>query len=505
MTSDNVFGSDQLTPELLRSAAFAEEGGRVDVGEVRTFLDRVASSLEVFMSGDAPTALRAEFDRNASIATQILDAGQTASEQLRRQAAEEAKRILDEAREATLGLRETVEVEIEQARTQVEAMRGTFIQDLRDLYDRIGASLYRFERAAEESAVAPIQEPTRAHEPAASAPETEFRNERGTSHSFSADVSDVPAPAPAAAPAPSPVSGPGARRAGERPEDRSEELPDLPEGAKPPAWQQLPPQAWQATAAGDDPLASAPATGDVDAPQADAPTPAPEVLAEEVPADVAPPTDPFAPVVEDEPLAPGEPLVDLRGFGAAVEGAPTNVTETGGSWLDSAEDLPPAVAQAGELPPTAPQAAAGEPGGWLDTPLDPDPAAGTPADPALARDDALANALIGAEPVDTDAGAGDATAAAGDAPADGSSPDPFAATQPAPPADSAPAPVPDPAPMAFPTAGASPDAVAVRQLILDSLASGQTRETVEAYLREHMGLLEPGALVDAALSSVDQP
>ena len=60
VTSDHVFGSDELTPELLRAATFAEVDGRVDAAEVRAFLDRVASSLEVFMSADAPTALRAE-------------------------------------------------------------------------------------------------------------------------------------------------------------------------------------------------------------------------------------------------------------------------------------------------------------------------------------------------------------------------------------------------------------------------------------------------------------
>ena len=52
------------------------------------------------------------------------------------QAAEDAKRIIDEAREATLQLRSSVEVEIEQSRVQVETLRGEFIQDLRDLYDR---------------------------------------------------------------------------------------------------------------------------------------------------------------------------------------------------------------------------------------------------------------------------------------------------------------------------------------------------------------------------------
>ena len=55
MTSDNVFGSHELTPDLVRGARFEEVDGRLDAGEVRAFLDRIASSLEVFMSGDAPT------------------------------------------------------------------------------------------------------------------------------------------------------------------------------------------------------------------------------------------------------------------------------------------------------------------------------------------------------------------------------------------------------------------------------------------------------------------
>lgn len=437
MTSDNVFGSHELTPELLRGASFAEEDGRVDAGEVRVFLDRVASSLDVFLAGDAPSALRAEFDRNAAIATQILDAGQTASEQLRRQAAEEAKRILDEARDATLGLRETVEVEIEQARSQVEEMRGTFIQDLRDLYDRIGASLYRFERASEESQVAPIKEPTRS-ESSESAPER------------------------------APVAGtPGSWSEPEPVHEPDGGAPDLPEGAKPPAWQQLPPEAWQ----------SAPAAAEQPAPDdalEEAPAPAAETLAAEVPAEVAPPADPFEPVVEDEPLAPGEPLVDLRSFGATVEDVDTTpaapAIDAPGSWLDIGDALPEVAPQAESSAP------AGDAGSWLDTPLDPDPEADLPSDPALARDDALAQALIGEPPADAPAGP-DAPALAAESPA----------------------------PIEAPAGGASPDAVAVRQLILDSLASGQTREAVEAYLREHMGLLEPGALVDAALASTEQP
>jgi cell division septum initiation protein DivIVA len=422
VTSDHVFRSDELTPDLVRGVTFAEQDGRVDAHEVQTFLDRVATSLETFLAQDAQSALRAEFARNANIAEQVFDAGQQAAEQMRRQAAEEAKRILDEARDATLGLRETVESEIHQAREQVEAMRGTFIQDLRDLYDRIGASLYRFERAAEESRFEPIDEPARMTATPAAAPSAEPA---------------VEAPSPVAAPAED--LGVGV--------DAEHEV-ELPEGAKPPAWRQLPAEAWSA---GPDPAAE--------------PDPEP---------DPDPVLEPSFEVQEDEPLAPGEPLVDLRGFGEqaiaaaeepelAVESAPLPA-DAAGSWLDA---TPPA---AEELPPVAPPAAIdasateeGLGGSWLESPVEP-VVAPVDAQPDVARDDALAEALI-AEPL--------APAAPVDVPV------------------ASPAPVPD----------ASSDAMAVRQLILDSLAAGQSREAVETYLRDQLGLLDPGVLVDAALGS----
>ncbi|MCW2924206.1 MAG: hypothetical protein JWM98_1610, partial [Thermoleophilia bacterium] len=62
-------------------------------------------------------------------------------------------------------------------------------------------------------------------------------------------------------------------------------------------------------------------------------------------------------------------------------------------------------------------------------------------------------------------------------------------------------PAPATAPPAAPSADASADAVAVRQLILNSLSEGHPREAVEAYLRDHMGLMEPAVLVDAALNA----
>lgn len=440
MSEESVFGSGELTPDLLRRVSFAEQDGRVDAEEVRTFLGNVASALEVLQSSDAQLALRAEFARNAEIAQQVLDAGQAAARQLRDQAAAEAHRIIDETRDATVGLREQVGRELDSSRSQVEELRGQFIQDLRDLYDRIGASLYRFERAADGDLGAPItapQEqaapaPSEAHEP--THVPSGFLIEAELPEEAAAGSTDVPA---------DPLAPPGVA---------------LPEGAKPPAWQQLPAEAWE-------------------------------------------------PVVEDEPLAPGEPLVDLSaGFGAA--------TELGGSWLEAPTDDPPVPEPAPDAAPEVSLGAAPDPfgetstgGSWLDTMVE----EAAPQEPGAAdtnaRDDALAEALIqGMQP-----GAAADVAAPAPSPSPGADRTAGAALEPAgaepaaaPPVEAVQAPS---APLAAAqVAGeatdASPDAVAVRQLILDSLANGQTRETLEAHLRERLGLLEPGALIDAALNAV---
>ena len=479
MASDNVFGSDELSAELLRSATFTEHEGRYDAAEVRTFLDRVASSVEVFLSTDAHSALRAEFRRNAEIAQQVLEAGQNAAEQLRRQAAEQARQVLTDTQAATEHLRGEVEVEIQRSREQVEAMRAAFIQDLRDLYDRIGASLYRFERAAEESHVAPISEPSRS-EPAAFQPEEPAP---APAAEFTPPVEDVapilpelPEPHPDAAPPPLGADG----------------EPELPEGAKPPAWQQLPPEAWGAGPAGAEDAATA---------GADAPQPIEGVTS------TGP--DEFT-VIEDEPLAPGEPLVDLRDMqagGAEFESSPTVSAPDAAAEVFSAESEP----EAGAAPePAADESASADAGGgWLEA-ADPMGETATPtedtpvAEPVVAEtiptDEADAGSWLVDAPADI-AGTGDSTLQHDDALAEaliaGS---PFGEEDGAtaePPAD-APPPLPDPS---EPLAGASPDAVAVRQLVLDSLAAGQSRETIETYLRDHMGFMEPGSIVDAALSA----
>ncbi|MCW2950177.1 MAG: hypothetical protein JWN41_1190, partial [Thermoleophilia bacterium] len=163
MTQGNIFGSGELTPDLVRSATFVNHDGRYDAAEVDAFLDRLASAVGVFLSADAPTALRAEFARNAEIAQQVLDAGQAASAQLRKQADDETRELIERAREQArieaAALRDGVVDEIERSRAQVSELRDRFVHDLRDLYDRIGASLYRFERALADEETGPVDVP----------------------------------------------------------------------------------------------------------------------------------------------------------------------------------------------------------------------------------------------------------------------------------------------------------------------------------------------------------
>jgi hypothetical protein len=405
--SANVFGSGDLTPDFVRSITFEEHDGRVDAAHVQLVLEQIASAMEVLQASDPEQALRREFARNAEIAQQVLDAGQAAGEQLRRQAAEEARAILDETRATTSHLRETVQRDIDTSQTQLEAMRGAFIQDLRDLYDRIGASLYRFERAAADGGVAPIHEPlagiveevAAAEVAAVEAPET---------HSFGDD--------PFAALPPAEPTEPAAEVSPEQ-------------TAPAPAWTQLPSDAWSTPEGG------------------------------------APPNDPVAAFVveEDEPLAPGEPLVDLRQFDDIVS--------------DEAPVAPEAHAEA---PVVDEPVAAAEPGefglSWLEEPVAQDPSEteaqleNVVPDASVVADNALAEALIAG---------------------DGAEAEPAVAQA-------------EPEPPHEPTtiAGApeaSADAMAVRQLILDALASGQTRDSLEAYLRDQLGLIDPAVLIDSAL------
>lgn len=441
MTGHHVFGTGDLTPDLVRDAQFEMVDGGYDPAEVRAFLDRVASAVEVLLAEDSIQALRAEFRRNAEIAQQVLDAGQHAAEQLRSQAGEEARRIIDETRTATSGLREAVERDAQEAHQQASDTRGRLIQDLQDLYDRVGASLYRFERAVQAAPAVPPAHDGRVEEIAdverrivgepADASPIDYRAERrivpAPEFEHPPEAAPEPTPAPVLDPevVPVAVSDPAAPLPEpsylEEPVHEAEPaaaVEDAVTPTLPPAWQQLPTEAWQTE---------------------------PEVL---VPVDVALPILP-ADVVEDEPLAPGEPLVDLREMHPAADDA---------------------------APPEDASAAAGAPpvdaGSWLDAGVDDTaaPSAGeSQQSEGLAHDDMLAEALIAAPFPE-----GDTRAQTGPVPE-------------APPTDPA-------------ANGASSDAMAVRSLVLNSLADGHPREAVEAYLRDQLGLHEPGAIVDAALA-----
>ncbi|MCW2960891.1 MAG: hypothetical protein JWM90_1278 [Thermoleophilia bacterium] len=480
MSEDAVFGSGDLSPELLRGVAFDEQDGRIDASSVRTFLDRVASAVEVAQSTDAQEALRREFARNAEIAQQVLDAGQAAAEQLRSQANEAAGQIVASAEAQATAARGELEGELVRSRTQVAEMRTALIADLRDLYDRIGASLYRFERAVQDEDAAPISVPQSATQAAQAAPAAE-------------------APTPVAAP---PIavepSAPQADAHSYNADELSAEEEagsDLP----PPAWTQLPSQAW------GEPDGSAASSG------VDAPAGSSSSLHGSEPA-TAHASEPGAAfnVVEDDPLAPGEPLVDLRNFhDAASETSLDNseLADAGSSYLD------PHVAQPAPVAPDAVDAAAGS---WLDpgqTPL-------ASTSPDVVHDDALAEALISGDVFPNSEPVAEAAPAAPEAPEAVETPEPAPVDLPAaepvsPPPTHAvadmPAPVPGtganaaaPSPAAPAAPGASGgdiDAAEVAKLILDSLAAGQSRESIENYLRDQMGLLQPGVLIDAALGS----
>ncbi|MCW2974235.1 MAG: hypothetical protein JWN72_2508 [Thermoleophilia bacterium] len=468
MTQGNIFGSGELTPDLVRGVTFTDHDGRYDAAEVDTYLDRIASAVGVLLSGDAPTALRAEFARNAEIAQQVLDAGQAAAEQLRRQAEEETRGLVARAQQQAevdaAALRDGVAADIARSRAQVVEIRDQFIQDLRDLYDRIGASLYRFEKANAEEQSTPIEGPPPPARPSAAEGAGDPSGVVGGTLSYAAGPSDEPefTPPPAAGWGYSDGVEEVIQPTGEFQTPATEAVDDAPDAGswldtpadavtiatpateeaaapdtRPPAWTQLPAEAWIA-----DPPAVEPAS------------------AIEL-------GDPFE-VVEDEPLAPGEPLIDLRNFGepdahpevdvdhAAPLAEDVEVTHAplgaGESVFSDHVDLE--VEPAAVTPPPVTPIANHVGGGWLDGTTDP------------TNEDVRAEALL----------AGTAGI------------DPTAA---APPAPETPGPI---------SGQASPDALAVRQLILDSLAAGQSRDAIEQYLETQLGLMSAGSLIDAALA-----
>lgn len=237
-----------MTPELLRSIEFprARDGEGLDPRQVHEFLEQVASSLEVLGSMDVVQAMRKELVRNSEISSRVVLAGQETAERLRQQAADDARTIIEDTKAMAEQLRDAARAEVERTRSHVGELRAAFIDELRDLYDRIGATLYRFEtasRAGAPVAAAPAGAPLAA--PAV---------EQGPAVWDESELAPVaPEAIPEVASAPAATEPAIAQSEGWGDLDAwSPEEPAEPQ-ERAPAWTQLPTEAY-ATTSGEEPL-----------------------------------------------------------------------------------------------------------------------------------------------------------------------------------------------------------------------------------------------------------
>jgi hypothetical protein len=153
--SGSAYGSGDLTPDAIRTARFTLHDGRYDPSDVHEFLEQVASAMEVLSSTSAAQAMRRELQRNAEISSRVVLAGQDTAERLRQQAAEDARTIIEDTKRLAEQLRDASREELGHTREHIESLRVAFIDEMRDMYDRVGATLYRFERAGGNAEDAP--------------------------------------------------------------------------------------------------------------------------------------------------------------------------------------------------------------------------------------------------------------------------------------------------------------------------------------------------------------
>ncbi len=510
----NVHGTPDLTPERIRAQRFDLSDRGYAPAAVDEYLEQVASAMEVLREQPGPMAVRAELERVSASTSRLVMAAQEAGERLQRQAAEEAEEILTDARSLATELRQRAQDESARTSRHVSDIRETFVQELRDLYDRVGATLYRLEQAGEQ-------------------PSAGERLERSL-----AGIESTPDGGEATS-----IDGAGSHQAAaEEPSDAQEPV----------------------------------ATDGEASPTAGAATPAAEALAAEPAADTDGPTA-HADELELEPhpedpaaQAADEPLVDLRGLardepaatpapmedGDPGDGAATDVDEptpdaaatdpavpAGDAMMSQEPSEPGEPAAAGDLPaaedagqPDGTPGPDGEPGsteagsgesmsGWLDV----EAGTGTsePAAAPAAEVDGSPTPEAG-EPADITSSAiwgsvGDDPAA----PADPAAAPPEWPSQPA--ADAAPAAETAPAAEAAPSAdddvraealledmdrilgdpeggdttpeshllsGLVTDWPATHQFILQQVSQGADRGALETYLRDQMGAHYPGPLID---------
>jgi len=483
-----AYGTGELTPEAIRGARFAQRGGAYSPAEVREFLEQVASAMEVLQSQDMAQAMRRELQRSAEISSRVVMAGQEASERLRAQAADDARSIVDDTKQLAEQLRDAAREELRRTREHIEELRRTFIEELRDMYDRIGATLYRFESASKvgelDAAGAALPgAPRHASPPAADGPRA--HSEYVASREAGASYEDYH---PAAA------SGHPAPELGEPLSPRAEA------GPRAPAWTQLPPDAstdpsaapssdaesdpWGAPTEESNVWGSPGDAGQAAAGQApgdqgsaepyDRPyegSPAAEtgdwLLEEEVPNVAGPPPVDGESLADDAPPADGARTAEgagPTGEGHAVLGEPGQ--EQQGAQDPQDEPLVDLRPIQDQIHP--PEPAAGTQGDAV--------AAPEPAAPPTAEDDARAEAMI--------AGL-DQVLAKGAAAEE-------------------PPPLPDP-PSLTPANGESAvDPAALATFVLQSLSEGQSRESVEIYLRQTYGIGDAGGYVDAVLQAAGE-
>lgn len=211
------FGSGDLSSARIRSMRFPTQGGGYDPAAVHEFLEQVASAVEVLTASDIAQGMRRELERSSEISSRMVLAGQEAAERLRQQAADDARTILEDTKQLAEKLRDAARDEVERTRAHVEEMRRTFTEELRDLYDRIGATLYRFENVQRV-------------ESTEMAAEVSWPEVGGVEHAVAAPAVNAVASAPAdVSPAPSAPAGASAEHT---------------DASLAPAWTQLDPAAY---------------------------------------------------------------------------------------------------------------------------------------------------------------------------------------------------------------------------------------------------------------------
>lgn len=147
-----VYGSTELTPEVIRTRQFDVVPDGYSRVEVEEFLEQIASAIEVLTSSSVSEAMRRELQRNTDITARMVIAAQEAAERLRQQALDDAQLIIEDTKGIAEELRSRGRQETRLAHEHVEELRQAFVEELREMYERLGSALFRFDSAGAEGA-----------------------------------------------------------------------------------------------------------------------------------------------------------------------------------------------------------------------------------------------------------------------------------------------------------------------------------------------------------------